>query len=93
MFFTATVAIVKSITNCSVVMNERKKLSHTHANTQEGSMSESNGHTAPRGLHGCLPSPPCRNAQPVQSVGGFILALLLVFHMNEKVAAVTRLAF
>lgn len=89
MFFTATVAIVKSITNCSVVMNERKKLSHT----QEGSMSESNGHTAPRGLHGCLPSPPCRNAQPVQSVGGFILALLLVFHMNEKVAAVTRLAF
>lgn len=53
-------------------------------------MSESNGHTAPRGLHGCLPSPPCRNAQPVQSVGGFILALLLVFHMNEKVAAVTK---
>lgn len=75
-------------------MNEKKlpplivslclSVSLTHTNTQERSMSESNGHTALQGLHGCLPSPLCRGSQPVQSVGGFILTPLLLFHMNEK---------
>lgn len=79
--FTATVAIVKSIPNCSVVMNERKALppftvthihTQTHTNTEEGSTSESNGHTALRGLRGCLPSPLCWGSQPVRCVCGWV---------------------
>lgn len=55
-------------------------------------MSESNGYGVLQGFHGGLPSPLGRGSQPAGSVGGFILTLRLLFHINEKGAAVNQLA-
>lgn len=49
-------------------------------------------HTALQGLRGCLPSPLCWSSRAVQSVGGFILKLLLLFHINETCAVTKQLS-
>lgn len=67
----------KSVTNCSVVMNEPLPTIATHTQMQEGSMSGSNGHTLCCRVHMASRHLLCWNSQPAPSVGGFILTLLL----------------